>query len=206
MHFYSLLSWLYTVSSITAKKNMPSYRKSWDPEITWSIPKKHAWVMVTHRHKYRWPALIRGIHFQIGRSVAEFNWIWLFDLQRKIHQVYLVDFREVKRSSVVKLAFPASLGKVSCSDWVESFQGRPTCSFQSTEPWTLHTLQHKVLSLVYSKCIIIECAAVSNCTNFHTTHPWVPSNTPAKCEVNQMNGSRDMLRTCCTHTHTFVAL
>lgn len=46
-------------------------------------------------------------------------------------------------------------------------------------------------SLVDSNFINIKRVACPNCTNYHNTLPCVPSNIPAKCEVERMNGSRD---------------
>lgn len=54
---------------------------------------------------------------------------------------------------------------------------------------------HKVLFIVYSRCINSKRDARPNCTKFNTAHPWVPSNTLTKCEVVQMNGSSEMWRT-----------
>lgn len=48
--------------------------------------------------------------------------------------------------------------------------------------------------------INIEC--VASCVEietYDTEHHWVPSNTPARCEVDQMNGSEDIRM---TNTHT----
>lgn len=54
----------------------------------------------------------------------------------------------------------------------------------------------------YSKFIInIERVACPNYTKFGTALPWDPSCTPTKCEVDEMNGSRDMRR---TNTHCFL--
>lgn len=63
---------------------------------------------------------------------------------------------------------------------------------------TLHLLIKSLLT--YWRCCTPKLQL------FGTVHPWVPSNTTAKCEVNQVNSPQDMWRTDKQNTQRWLAL
>lgn len=50
-------------------------------------------------------------------------------------------------------------------------------------------LLHGEVFAVNSKSINIECVMCPNCSESVTVLAWILSNTPAECEVDQVNGS-----------------
>ena len=54
-----------------------------------------------------------------------------------------------------------------------------------------------------AECLFIQSLLILNLLRiqFDTALPWVPSNTPTKCDVNQMDDSQDMQT---TNMHTYI--